>query len=1560
MDLNASAAGQKPELANPEEMLGPPPQAHVEREKDISDTLDVTKDKRQLSLDPHVKQLSDPEVPQYLSADAVRALLAQAPRQPPPPPPTNGRSQTNGRTPLTNQRYPSPQLAPPALPPLTTQPQLASSPQQILVPLGAAFGSLPRAAARSTSSGSASGSGGNAPVIPEFDLLKPRSSRIQHPTAGAAQFSPSQPRQVSGSSGNNVPSSPANSAAYTAGINGTNKVPQSPATSVPGGVFTPRLVPQTPTQPPTNRGQTPTQSPLVVPIMAPVQPLVTLLLSANGYNDQLLRLQPLSSRTTVGSGSTKLRQRPQGSTPSGANNSQNQAVALGADTPVVSQQPPPPKTVDSDHPLLVLSQQVQRGQTAEKGHSPSDDLTPSKDLDMLNITTKPPPLLPQMPTYRGWREVGHFESDDVMTAEDYQYDLTLKPSFFDTQLPLMLFGDWYHNVGWLTIGAFLLWFFGYFYFLLGPVFFVVVVCLIFYRLSVRKYRERIREDAQREFSIKQIETDYETIDWFNLMVEKFWYYLEPLISQIVCEQINATLVTLPVPDFIMKLWVDTFTGGTKPFRVNRVKTLQGTADDVVVMDWEFSYIPNSLVDLSAKQLKSTVNEKITVKTSLFGVTIPVTVLDVLCRATVRVRLRMMELFPHVETINVLLMGPPQFDFICRLFGDTVFNFEVLDFPGLFPFINDMVTKYVGPMLYTPMLYQLNIQQLLAGNALDSAIGVLCITAHYGKNIRGVAALNNTMDPYLTFCFDKRKVLARTKTILDTLNPKWEQTFYIPVKLLADPLIVQLFDYNDFRLDKLEGIVQMDLEFLEKDPAQQNVTQTLTRNTKPVGELNFDLQYFKCEEATMGPDGAITPPPDLNTGIARINVAEARHLKLVNEKPPQVQALVYLDGELIDELDFVKLVTPGWNMVDEKIVSLRLKLKLKVVLKDKAGKKLGVVQKYLNEYIDALQVQQLWFSLASGGEVRIEVQWKPVELDIGDPISFTPPIGAVRISIDRAEDLRNLETIGKIDPYVRVFVNGVYKCRTRAFNSNLNPLWNEIHYVTVLLANQKLTVEVMDVERHSPDRTLGQFDVQLYEIIQRDEKGQYVEHQDTTKRVSKLIHKRGVKGLVTYSLAFFPCLPVKTLQDIRDDEYDQQREAELKEQAQRRKQEMDDIKQQITQHHGHKKHVLQRKLARMEKLGGSGDDEDDDELNVDGGSSDSSKLSLLLDELIDFKLGVFVFEVLGAEVPKKNAYVQFFIDSHGYSDWTLPKISKALKRKKRGHAPEGALGTGDVVVTDLDWSKCTIRVAARDDDNIAEKCDCEASIPVLQLLKNSYNQPETIQLAGNNQGSVTVQCQWIPLVYENGIPPQDSKDNQGELTIQVLKGKGLPSADSNGKSDPFVQLYLDLDRKPFFKLHTKKRTLDPVWNETTEIDLGNMYDTEIRVVCWDWDMADDNDLLGTGLIKLSEANFKENSLVDVETPLVGESGEDAGTLYFKLSFKPKQIVQVKASLDTTIGDAFVVAKGGATVVKGVGKGVGFVGKNVGKGALLGLGGGAKILGGGIKGIKHLGHHDKDKD
>ena len=86
---------------------------------------------------------------------------------------------------------------------------------------------------------------------------------------------------------------------------------------------------------------------------------------------------------------------------------------------------------------------------------------------------------------------------------------------------------------------------------------------------------------------------------------------------------------------------------------------------------------------------------------------------------------------------------------------------------------------------------------------------------------------------------------------------------------------------------------------------------------------------------------------------------------------------------------------------------------------------------------------------------------------------------------------------------------------------------------------------MDVESHSADRTLGSFDVKLNEFIHKDERGLYIEHVDKKERTSKLVLKKGPKGSITYTLSFYPALPVMTTQDYKDEEEEKKAAEEKK-------------------------------------------------------------------------------------------------------------------------------------------------------------------------------------------------------------------------------------------------------------------------------------------------------------------------------------------------------------------------------------------------------------------------------
>ena len=52
------------------------------------------------------------------------------------------------------------------------------------------------------------------------------------------------------------------------------------------------------------------------------------------------------------------------------------------------------------------------------------------------------------------------------------------------------------------------------------------------------------------------------------------------------------------------------------------------------------------------------------------------------------------------------------------------------------------------------------------------------------------------------------------------------------------------------------------------------------------------------------------------------------------------------------------------------------------------------------------------------------------------------MGLLKVTVVKANDLKNMELIGKSDPYVTVHIRPLFKVKTKVVNNNLNPTWNQ--------------------------------------------------------------------------------------------------------------------------------------------------------------------------------------------------------------------------------------------------------------------------------------------------------------------------------------------------------------------------------------------------------------------------------------------------------------------------------------------------------------------------------------
>lgn len=1103
-------------------------------------------------------------------------------------------------------------------------------------------------------------------------------------------------------------------------------------------------------------------------------------------------------------------------------------------------------------------------------------------------------------TYVGWKQMSGWVERDRLTLDDELVDLD-QETILNNVLPDYLYGDWYHFVAIIFVAGILSFTFGYFKFSLAPVFFIIVLTGLLYRTNAKKYRASIRELIQKEFTVQKIEDDYETMEWLNNMLDKYWPIIEPSVSQMVVTQVNDQLATNPsVPAFIKSLWVDKFTLGIKPFRIDSVKTFQNTESDIVVMDWTVSYTPHDLSDMSAKQLKNYVNQKVVVKAKMFGITIPVAVSDISFKVDTRVRFKLMTPFPHVETINVQLLEVPDIDFVCRLFGDNVFNWEILAIPGLYSTINTLAKKYMGPMFLPPFSLQLNIPQLLSQSNLS--VGVLEVTVKNAKDIkRANTFINASIDPYLAFELSG-KTVGKTRTVRDSLNPIWDETLYLLLSSFTDPLTITLFDKREKLKDKVMGRVEYNLNSMHDKEIQTDLVSHFLRNSKPVGNLSFDLKFFPTLERKVLPSGEVEELPDLNTGIAKIVVEELHGMNEENKKG-SYYIEVFLNAKLVLTTSKVtKEDIQTFNQDYESVIPDRRKSRYRFIVKDANTDEIvtSMVQN-LNDLIDRTEIGKLLIPLpGSKAKLKVTTYWKPVRLDLGNnSIAYTPPIGLVRVFLKKAVNLKNLETVGYIDPYARVLVNGISKGRTDYESQTLNPVWNFSIYVAITSPNQKISVEVMDVETVNKDRRVGIYDIDLSDLVHEDDDGKYITKEDDNDKTVRLIGKDGPSGQLVYNASFYPVKPILTLEEVQ-----------YLEKVGKRKQKLEDKKAKIDM----------SKIAPVEKDIIEAEESELNELT----NLYSHKQKLSLEELLKFQSGALAISVLNGELPDAGYYVQAFFDGNGHSRFNSPKINSRIIR-------DG--WTGDVAVKELKNSMTTFRVTKNRYGNRVESCVSEVSLPTIELVKNCYNKPSIITLSGEGATKLMIQVSWFPLDVEK-LPASDLMSNSGDLTISSKNAENLMASDSNGFSDPYLKFYINDFKDHLYETPTVKKTLNPVWNDTGKIVVKDRVNSMLNIKVMDWDAASSDDIIGRASIPLS--SIEPGQTIDMDVPVRRDDGGDGGILHMTFEFEPRYVLSV-AKREKKVGD--VASKGigsglkvGTTVVS---TGVGTIGK-IGKGVFGAVG------------------------
>ncbi|KAF2315372.1 hypothetical protein GH714_038963 [Hevea brasiliensis] len=92
-----------------------------------------------------------------------------------------------------------------------------------------------------------------------------------------------------------------------------------------------------------------------------------------------------------------------------------------------------------------------------------------------------------------------------------------------------------------------------------------------------------------------------------------------------------------------------------------------------------------------------------------------------------------------------------------------------------------------------------------------------------------------------------------------------------------------------------------------------------------------------------------------------------------------------------------------------------------------------------------------------------------------------PQGKLTVMVVKAKDLKNMEMIGKSDPYVVLYIRPVFKVKSNVVENNLNPVWNQtFELIAEDKETQSLILEVFDKDI-GQDKRLGITKVPLIEL-----------------------------------------------------------------------------------------------------------------------------------------------------------------------------------------------------------------------------------------------------------------------------------------------------------------------------------------------------------------------------------------------------------------------------------------------------------------------------------------------
>jgi len=732
------------------------------------------------------------------------------------------------------------------------------------------------------------------------------------------------------------------------------------------------------------------------------------------------------------------------------------------------------------------------------------------------------------------------------------------------------------------------------------------------------------------------------------------------------------------------------------------------------------------------------------------------------------------------------------------------------------------------------------------------------------------------------------------------------------------------------LEKKEYMNQWGNPLVDSDtivPLYQLDKENKIDTTKPAGSIRMGINYIPLNQFNDNLKGEDTSNLFSETGIARIWIYKVTKL----EKNPNSYCIADIDGNEIVRTNVRKYNNnPGFGTFKDVFVKNFTSAKLTVTVKNQetgSDSTLGTFSWDLYEIYERIKEDPAanWFKLQSKFEeaaINLGVEWKPLVMDIST--NLQKPIGVCRLHVKGARNLKNSETFGTIDPYVRISLTGKEIGVTDIVDKDINPEWNEIYYVMIRSKNDRLSFEVFDHDDMKADSKLGKVEMNVTDVCRN-------------------IRVNGEQALLSKAWENMNPLPEIKMKEnenvaVSVPLFDNQ----SRNQVSRGRIEFD-IKYfdfadlGIVEVEEEKEKEKEKEEEKAEDVLAS--------TNTDRTFIDKLEASNLLSGILHAK----VFSV--KDLPKEaffNVDV-FFEDEPEHVLLSTKKTAKPLKESNIEEIVEGFV---------RNYKTTKVIFAINEKNGTSVRRITQYTAPVHQLLvgKNGIKTP-FVHICDDQNTKIKLGIEFEPLnmvLQRSELSPQ-----MGNLTVKIDQANVM-AADHSGTSDPYVKVILR--GQEIKKTSVVKKTLNPVWNESFTVPIAERMNNKLLFEVYDWNQIGKADFIGEAEVPLYEVYDSEPINIKIPLYKTNKNSEKVtcGDISLGLDFQPAvhntRMNNRLTNANTAAKLAGGVAGGVGNVVGGVAGGVGTVVGGVAGGVAGGVG---SIVGGVTRGIKKAGSK-KDKN